>query len=247
MSARLFVVQGVTSPALVRENRASFCVKSLQRLLFSSSIPGNRRQTKDTPSSPILCHHPGARVCQKPSENAENEPTTIIFPSKGVVLQNSACMKALDPSPCLGCLPVLAIRLIDSQHVLFQSNAIFTLTARSAHSLGSDKESRESRRTLFSCFPLCSNKGPCTQQMHEYVDGRCSSIEATHRDVFAGMLSLFNSLDATLHLITFEALGRATGEMMRCTIDFAVSSLFADGWSAPGTRSRQAAPALPTA
>jgi hypothetical protein len=46
-----------------------------------------------------------------------------------------------------------------------------------------------------------------TPQMHAYVAERSSLMETTHSDVFAGMLSLFDSLDETLQVVTFEASG----------------------------------------
>jgi hypothetical protein len=46
-----------------------------------------------------------------------------------------------------------------------------------------------------------------TQQMHEYVDEQCSLMETTHRDVFAGFPTLFDSLDETLQVVRFEASG----------------------------------------
>ena len=40
------------------------------------------------------------RVCQRPSENAGSERTTIICSNSGVGHQNNACMKGSAPSPC---------------------------------------------------------------------------------------------------------------------------------------------------
>ena len=73
-----------------------------------------------------------------------------------------------------------------------------------------------------------------------------SPIERTQSDLSAGIPPLFVSLDETLHVVTFETSGRATEEMMRRKIDFAVPFLFSDWSSAPDTRLRQAAPDLPT-
>jgi hypothetical protein len=43
--------------------------------------------------------------------------------------------------------------------------------------------------------------------MHEYVAERSSLMETTHRDAFAGFPTLFDSLDETLQVVTFEASG----------------------------------------
>jgi len=83
--------------------------------------------------------------------------------------------------------------------------------------------------------------------MHEYVDERSSSMETTHRDVFACILLLFGWPDETLHVVEFEVSGRATQEVMGCRIDFVVRSLFSDWSAARDTKSRQAALDLPTA
>ncbi len=44
-------------------------------------------------------------VCQRPGENAGNEPTTIICSNSGVERQNNACTKGSGPLPCLGVPP----------------------------------------------------------------------------------------------------------------------------------------------
>ena len=92
-----------------------------------------------------------------------------------------------------------------SVHNICFFKAIFPPTVRSAHSesvILKEKIKRNAFLLLASLFW----KGPMhTQQMHESIDERSSLMKTTHRDVFAGMLSLFNSPDETLQVVRFEA------------------------------------------